>query len=126
MTHVDPVKLRFELLRARAAVERAELRMNVRALDRGTRPLRNLIGGVFGAAHRLEGRRLGAASWLGTAVGFVRERPWVVSALMAVLARRRLRRWVMLAGIALAGALLARTLHARYAEQDLLLLEDYY
>jgi hypothetical protein len=125
MTHVDPVKLRFELLRARAAVERAEMRMNMRALDRSTRPLRNLIGGVFGSAQRLEGRRPGAASWIANAVGFVRERPWLVSAAMAVLARRRLRRWVMLGGVALAGVWLARTLRAHYAEQELLLEDDY-
>jgi hypothetical protein len=101
MSRLDSTLLRFELLRARAAIERAEVRAAMLELRSATRPLYRLVGTAFNAARRMEGHGgSGAASVAGTAFGLLRDRPWLVSAVTALAARRGVRRWLLLGALA--------------------------
>jgi hypothetical protein len=89
-------QMRIELLQARAALERAELRAVVGELKDSTRGLRRwsalLTGsGAGGLARPLELLRTLLA---------LRSNPLVAAALAALLARRRLRRALVLAAVA--------------------------
>jgi hypothetical protein len=108
MAHVDPVALRFELLRTRAAIERAELRAAVLELRSSTASLRTVIGFFSGHAPKGEGRREGIGSLVLTIVGLLRERPWLLSALATVATRRGLRRWLVLGAVAALVTVLVR------------------
>jgi len=113
MAQVDPVVLRFELLRTRAAIERAELRAAVLDLRTSTAPLRSVIGFVSGLAPRGEGQRGGFAPFVRTIVGLVRERPWLLSALATGVTRAGMRRWLVLGAVAALVAVIVRRVVAR-------------
>jgi hypothetical protein len=100
MGRIDQTSLKLELLRARASIERAELRAAVLDLKSTTQPLRRLLGMVSGVAQVAEGRRAGMVSLAGTVFALLRQRPALLSVLVAIVSRRRARRWLALGAVA--------------------------
>jgi hypothetical protein len=100
MGRIDQTSLKLELLRVRASIERAELRAAVLDLKSATRPLRRLLGVVSGVAQGAQGQRAGMVSLVGTVFSLLRQRPALLSALVAILSRRRARRWLALGAAA--------------------------
>ena len=110
----DQKRLNLELLRMRATLERTELRAAVLDLRRASQPVGNVATAVFGAAQRLAAPRAGSPlPLLGTVLGVIRERPWLVSALATVVTRRSARRWLLLGSVAAASAWLVRSFVAK-------------
>jgi hypothetical protein len=107
MKRVDPIALRFELLKMRAATERADLRSAVRTLDASTRPARTIVTALLAATGRVRPRALGTLPLLGMVFGFARRQPWLLSAIVGFVLRRKTTRWVLLGGVAFAAAWLA-------------------
>ena len=118
MTASDQTRLNLELLRMRATLERTELRAAVVELRRVAQPVGNIATAVFGAAQRLAAPRTGPLPLLGTVVGFIRERPWLVSTLATVATRRGARRWLLLGGVAAVSAWVVRSLVAGTKTSD--------
>ena len=89
-------ELRMEMLRMRAAVERAEVAASLRELRGATGRLRNLatVAGTLGAA--VSGR----GSWMGLLAGSVTGRPWLAA--LALGAVRALKRRPLLAAVTIA------------------------
>lgn len=105
MQRIDPVVLRLELLRVRAAIERAELRAAVLDLRASTAPVRSLIGLVSGGKRS---RDDGFAVMVRAAVELLRERPWLLSTVAAFATRRRAWRWLVPGALALLVAMAVR------------------
>ena len=99
MVQLDQHRLKAEILRTRAAIERSELLHAVGELRNSTQTL----FGVLGAVSRItRGRRAqGLASLAATVLGLVRERPVLLSTLATLAVRRGVPRWVLLGGIAI-------------------------
>lgn len=116
MARLDQNQLRLEFLRVRASIERAELQAAVLELKRETQTLRRVLGVVSSVAQSGEGRHEGFAV-VRTVIALLRERPWLVSALAAIVTRRGARRWLVLGAVAVVGAWLARRVVARAKAQ---------
>ncbi len=105
----DTLRLRLELLRMRAQIERSEISAAVVELKVGTRTLRR-----FGAV----ASSLGAAAsgstggWLGPIVGLISERPWITAVLIGALRTARRHPWLALVA---AGAVV---IAARWKRRD--------
>lgn len=113
MASLDQTTLRFELLRVRASIERAELRAAVLELKTTTQPLFSLLAAARRLTGQIEGRRGGIAALAGSAFVLLRERPWLLSTLAAIAARRGLRRWLVLGVVAALGAWFAHAISGR-------------
>jgi hypothetical protein len=113
MTRADPQQLRLELLRMRASIERAELQAAVLDLRSATQPLRRALGVVSGLARGDGAGRGGIASLVGPLFALLRERPWLLSAIVTIAARRGARRWLMLGAVTAVVALLVRSMRAK-------------
>ena len=94
MTEFEQNVLRVELLRMRAAVERAELRAALFELKAATQPLSGLIGGASRLKQRIETRGLGTLAT--TLLALLRTRPLLLSTLATFAMRRRVPRWLVL------------------------------
>lgn len=115
MARIDPDALRLELLRTRAAIERAELRAAVLDLQSALAPVRSVIAFVSGRAPEGAARRRGFAAVVLTVVGLLRDRPWLLSALVSVASRRSARRWLVLGAVAAIVAVAVRRVLAQPA-----------
>jgi len=114
----DQARLKLDLLRVRATLERTELRAAVLDLRRSTQPLGRVATAVFGAAQRLAAPRTGSLPLVATVFGLLRERPWLLSTLATVATRRGARRWLLLGGVAAVSAWVVRSLMARTKTGD--------
>lgn len=105
----DTLRLRLELLRMRAQIERGEIAAAVVDLKVSTRTLRR-----FGAV----ASSLGAAAsgttggWLGPIMGVISERPWITAVLLGALRTARRHPWLALVA---AGAVV---IAARWGRRD--------
>jgi hypothetical protein len=111
--------LRLELLRVRAAAERAELTRRLDTIDARTRTGRAMASALLGGSRADARGLLGVAA---SALRIVRRQPWIVPTVvggMLRVARSRRLRWVLLAG-AVVGALwwIRRTHSAAEAPED--------
>jgi hypothetical protein len=106
----DTLRLRLELLRMRAQIERSEITAAVVELKVSTRTLRRFgaVAGSVGAA-----ASGGTASWLGPIVGMISERPWITALLVGALRTARRHPWLAL--ITAAGAVV---LAARWRQRE--------
>ncbi|MCU0939684.1 MAG: hypothetical protein MUC86_11195 [Burkholderiaceae bacterium] len=92
----DALRLRLELLRMRAQIERSEIAAAVVDLQVSTRRLRR-----FGAV----ASSLGAATsgstggWLGQIVGVLGQRPWITAAVVGVLRTARRHPWLAIIAV---------------------------
>ncbi|HTT13519.1 MAG TPA: hypothetical protein VMG60_21820 [Burkholderiaceae bacterium] len=117
MVQLDQHRLKAEILRTRAAIERSELRYAVGELRNSTQTL----FGVLGAVSRItRGRRArGLVSLAATVLGLMRERPLLLSTLAALAARRGVPRWLLLGGIAILCAwFVSRAVAARHETEE--------
>jgi hypothetical protein len=110
----DDLRLRLQVQRTRGAAERAELRLMVDDMREAVRPARELGA----AATRLysavaEQRGLKGLPWLRSTLRLVRERPWLLSAAVSLLGRRRSRRWLVVGAATLGAVLFGRMLANR-------------
>ncbi len=89
----DTLRLRLELLRMRAQIERGEIAAAVDDLKVSTRKLRR-----FGAVASSLGAAAsgGTGSWLGPIVGVISERPWITAVLLGALRAARRHPWLAL------------------------------
>ncbi len=89
----DTLRLRLELLRMRAQIERSEIAAAVVELKGSTRTLRR-----FGAMASSLGAAAsgGTAGWLGPIVGMISERPWITAVLIGALRTARRHPWLAL------------------------------
>lgn len=84
--------LQIELLQARAAVERAELANALQVIDTRTRKVRSVTSALGGVADHLRN----ATPTILHLLRLLREHPWVLSTIAAILARRPLKRLLAL------------------------------
>lgn len=87
----DTLRLRLELLRMRAQIERSEIAAAVVDLQVSTRRLRR-----FGAVASSLGTAAsgGTGGWLGQIVGVLSQRPWITAAVVGVLRTARRHPWL--------------------------------
>jgi hypothetical protein len=98
MTHFEQNALRVELLRMRAAVERAELRAALVEFRSATRLWYGLVGVASRITQRVDDRGLGALATM--LLALVRARPLLLSTLATLAVRRGVPRWALLGGVA--------------------------
>ena len=103
MAHVDHDKVRLELLRTRAALERAQLSAAVAELRGSVQPWYGVLSTVTRITQGAGGPGLGSLAR--TVFRLVRGRPLLFSTLATLAARRGARRWLLLGGVAMLCAL---------------------
>jgi hypothetical protein len=92
----DTLRLRLELLRMRAQIERSEIAAAVVDLQVSTRRLRR-----FGAVASSLGAAAsgGTGGWLGQIVGVLSQRPWITAAVVGVLRTARRHPWLAIVAV---------------------------
>lgn len=100
MARLDQTLLRIELLRMRAAIERTELRGAIFEFKGATQPVGRLVNAVTGVAQRLDARGSAGASIIGTILGMLRERSWLLPTLATLSTRSSVSRKLLLAAVA--------------------------
>jgi hypothetical protein len=90
------LRLRLELLRMRAQIERAEIAAAVVDLQVGTRRIRQIgaVASSLGAA-----ASGGTGGWLGQIVGALSQRPWITAVVIGVLRSARRHPWLALVAV---------------------------
>ena len=92
----ETLRLRLELLRMRAQIERAEIAAAMVDLQVSTRRIRQIgaVAGRLGAA-----ARGGTGGWLGQIVGAISQRPWIAAVVVGVMRSARRHPWLALAAV---------------------------
>ncbi len=108
MARLDDRAIRLELLRTRAALDRAALHAAVAELRASTASVRAVIGLVAGRGNKGDAAGAGIGMLVRAVVGVLRERPWLLSAAATVVGRRGLRRWLVLGAVTVVIAVVVR------------------
>jgi hypothetical protein len=113
-SRADDLLLRLQAQRTRAAAERAELQLLLDELRDASRPARELGAAAVRFYAAVADRRGWAGlPWVRTTLRLLRERPWLLSAGVSLLGRRRSRRWLVIGAAIVGAALFGRMLSAR-------------